>query len=344
MPLLVRAACLTNYSEVARAGGLDPGAMLARAGLSPGIESTPDLMIPVDRVGRLLHESALLADNEAFGLCMAESRRLSNLGAVGLLVRDQATLRDSLDVLVRHQGLLNGSLTLMLEQHADLVVLREELRSARPLQPTRQRIELALGVMLRLMRQFLGAAWQPRRVHLAHPAPRDLRVHHRVLCGRIEFDSEFNGIVCARADLDAPNPSADPGMARYAAELLAPTLPRRPATLAQDVRRAVLLLLPGGRCSIEQVGAHLGVSKRSAQRALAEQGLTFSLLLNEIRRELAARHVRDSDRPLTEVALLLGFAAPSAFSRWHQAQFACTARAVRAARGASGSAAAQDSA
>ncbi|NBU59951.1 MAG: hypothetical protein EBS23_09405, partial [Betaproteobacteria bacterium] len=65
------------------------------------------------------------------GLCMAESRRLSNLGAVGLLVRDQATLRDSLDVLVRHQGLLNGSLTLMLEQHADLVVLREEVPLAK---------------------------------------------------------------------------------------------------------------------------------------------------------------------------------------------------------------------
>ena len=56
------------------------------------------------------------------------------------------------------------------------------------------------------------------------------------------------------------------------------------------------------------------------------------------------RHVRDSDRPLTEVALLLGFAAPSAFSRWHQAQFACSARALRAARGAGGPAAAQDGA
>lgn len=326
------------------AGGLDPGAMLARAGLSSGIESTPDLMIPVERVGRLLHESALLAGNEAFGLCMAEPRRLSNLGAVGLLVRDQATLRDSLDVLVRHQELLNGSLTLLLEEHADLVVLREEVRSARPLQPTRQRIELALGVMLRLMRQFLGAAWQPRRVHLAHPAPHDLRVHHRVLCERIEFDSDFNGIVCALADLDAPNPSADPAMARYAAELLEPTLPRRPATLAQDVRGAVLRLLPEGRCTIEQVGEHLGLSKRSAQRALAAQGLSFSWLLNEVRRELAVRHVLGSDRPLTEVALLLGFAAPSAFSRWHHAQFACSARARRAASSAGGSAAARDGA
>ena len=58
---------------------------------------------------------------------MAESRLLSNLGAVGLLIRDQPTLRDSLDVLMRYQALLNGSLSLMIEERAGVVVIREEL-------------------------------------------------------------------------------------------------------------------------------------------------------------------------------------------------------------------------
>ncbi len=52
----------------------------------------PDLMIPVEAVGRLLQASATASGNESFGLYMARSRLLSNLGAVGLLMRDQATL------------------------------------------------------------------------------------------------------------------------------------------------------------------------------------------------------------------------------------------------------------
>jgi len=60
MSLLVRAACLTHYSDVARAGGLDPGTMLRSAGLSVDIESEPDRLIPVECVGHLLHESATL--------------------------------------------------------------------------------------------------------------------------------------------------------------------------------------------------------------------------------------------------------------------------------------------
>ena len=50
---------------------------------------------------------------------------LSNLGAVGMLIRDQPTLRDSLDVLMRYQVLLNGSLSLMIEESGGVVVIRE---------------------------------------------------------------------------------------------------------------------------------------------------------------------------------------------------------------------------
>ena len=334
MSSLVRAASLTNYSEVARAAGLDPVRMLFDAGLSPSVLREPDLMIPVERVGQLLQASATMSGNESFGLCMAESRLLSNLGAVGMLIRDQATLRDSLDVLMRYQVLLNGSLSLMVEECAGLVVIRENLMAGNAHQPTRQRIELALGVMLRLMRQFLGANWQPRRVCFEHPAPRDVSAHLRLFGRCVEFDYDYNCIICAKADLDAPNPSADAAMARYAQQLLDTSPKLQGATMLGDVRRAILLLLPSGRCSIEQVAEHLGVVCRTVQRRLAEQGQSFSSMVNDIRKELATRHVIESDRPLTEVATLLGFSAPSGLSRWYHAQFGCSAKESRATRGA----------
>jgi AraC-like DNA-binding protein len=334
MSLLVRAACLTHYSDVARAGGLDPGTMLRSAGLSVDIESEPDRLIPVECVGHLLHESATLSGNEAFGLSMAESRRLSNLGPVGLAMRDQATLRESLAVLMRHQALLNGSLSLRVEEQGGLVVLREQVRAGRPRQPVRQRIELAMGVMLRLLRHFLPAGWRPRRVCFEHPAPRDLAVHRRLLGECLEFGADFNGIVFASTDLDAPNPAADPTMARYAMQLLQAAPPAKPPSLADDVRHTIAVLLPRGRCGLEQVCADLGLPVRTVQRALADQGQSFSVLLDEVRRDLALRLVLDSDRPLTEVAPLLGFSAPSAFSRWYQVQFGHSATHSRESRAA----------
>jgi AraC-like DNA-binding protein len=262
---------------------------------------------------------------------MAETRKLSNLGRVGMLIRDQPTLRDSISVLLRYQAMLNGSLSVMIEESAGVVVIREEVLVGRA-QPVRQAIELAIGVMLRTMRQVLGAAWQPRRVCFTHAAPHDVSTHLRVFGPCVEFRHDFSGIVCTKSDLDAANPSADPEMARYAQAMLESAPEVQPAlSMLDDVRRTVLLLLPSGRCSIEQVAAHLGVVCRTVQRRLSEQGLSFSSLVNDIRVELVRRHVDDSQRPLTDVAALLGFSAPSGFSRWYQAQFGCSPTRSRAA-------------
>lgn len=330
MTNLVRAASLTNYREVARAAGLDPVRMLADAGIHPNVLDEPDLKIPAERVGRLLEASAAASGIESFGLRMAESRQLSNLGPVGMLIRDQPTLRDSLAVLLRYHALLNRSLSMVIEEAAGVVVIREELLVGGT-QPLRQAIELAIGVLLRTMRQFLGERWQPRRVCFLHPAPRDPATHLRVFGHCVEFNHDFNGIVCARGDLDAPNRSADPAMARYAQQLLDSSLAVvAEPSMVDELRRTVLMLLPSGRCSIEQVADHLGLVPRTVQRRLAEQSLSFSAVVNELRVELARRHVLESSRPLTDVAALLGFSAASGFSRWYAGQFGVSPNEDRA--------------
>ena len=327
---LVRAACLTHYAEVASASGLNPVRMLLDVGLSPNVLQEPDLMIPNDKVGRLLQNSASQSGNECFGLSMANGRLLSNLGPVGLLIRDQETLRDSLNLLVRYLATLNSALSLVIEESGNTVILRERVLSGQAGEPTRQRVELALGVMVRVIRQLIGKDWQPRSVYLEHAAPHKLDMHARMFGPTVMFDQEFNGIVCTRGDLDTRNEFADPAMIRYAQKLLDFAPPADEVGILDDVRRAILILLPSGRCSIEQVGEHMGVMPRTIQRRLTERGQTFSCAMNDIRKQLALRYVLESKRSLTEVAELLGFTAASSFSRWYLLQFGCSAKAARA--------------
>lgn len=335
MAAYVRSAALGNYREVARRAGLDPDRMIRAAGLDPSYLANPDLRIPAATVVALLEESASKSGVATFGLQMAESWRMSDFGAVSLLLAHQRTLRDALAATIRYRHLLNDALTLSIEDAGDLVIIREELVGAAAAR-SRQGIELAIGVVFRMCRALLGPQWRARSVRFTHSPPAELATHRRIFGTNIEFDQEFNAIVCAAADLDRPNPGADPAMASHAQKFI-DALPRPSSGngIAQEVRRAIYILLPSGRASMEQVAKALGLVPRTLQRQLGESGDSFGALLNEARRDLVLRYLENPAYSLTQVGELLGYGFPSSFTRWFRAEFGMSPARWRAGRASS---------
>ncbi|MEI7443350.1 MAG: AraC family transcriptional regulator [Burkholderiales bacterium] len=330
----IRAAALTGYAQVATALGLDTAALLSTVGLSRRVLLDPDTLIPAASVSRLLERAARAADVDDFGLRMAETRRLSNLGPLGLVAGQAPTLRAMLATIVRYLRLHNESLYLRIEEADGVVVLSQTLGTGRA-QPSRQAIELGVGALHRIVGSILGDAWRPLRVCFAHGPPRDTRTHRRVFGPgtALEFDAAFDGLVCRATDLDRPIPAADPTLARYARRYL-DELARSAGRegLPAQVRHLVRTLLPSGRCTVDRVAESLGVDRRTVHRHLAREGTTFTRVLVDARRELAERYVAQPARPLSDVAELLGFATQSAFSEWFRSQYGCSASAWRAAR------------
>ena len=329
MSVLVRSASLTHFAAVAAECGLDARALVAEVGLPRGCLDDPDLMVPAWLVQRLLELAAVRGKEPAFGLRLAESRRLSNLGPLALLVRDEPTLRHVLEALMAGMHVHNEALTVRIEQDGKLVAIREEL-DTEPGRPHRQATELVVGVTFRVLSVFMGAGWRPRVVCFSHRAPASLKVHRRLFGVAVEFGHEFDGIVCNAADLDAPNPGADPVMARYTHRLLQQA-PRIRPRVTDRVREFVVLLLPRGHCRVETVAQHMGVDRRTVARHLAAEGTTFSEIVDGVRADLLLRYV-EAARPLSEVSDLLGFSGPSAFSRWHRTRFGVAARTRQAGR------------
>jgi AraC-like DNA-binding protein len=323
----IRSASLTNYAEIAASAGLDPPRMLEEFGLPPQCLMEPELKVPIDVVRNLLETSAERSGVEAFGLLMAEKRRLAHLGPLGLLMREQPTMHHALQALARYANRMNQAMFLTLEEAGDVVVLREELIVGGS-GSIRQSTELAIGVVFLSVQALLGDAWKPRRVCFAHDPPEKRTVHERIFGPIVEFGHDFNGIVCARRDLAIRNPQADPVMARYARDMMESSFSGR-SLMTDQMREIVLTQLASGKCSIDLAARQLGVSRRTVHRALEREGHTFSQIVDDVRRELASRYVADKHRSLSEVSELLGFAAPSGFSRWYRRHFKAPASRKR---------------
>ncbi|MGE0624371.1 MAG: AraC family transcriptional regulator [Pseudomonadales bacterium] len=323
MTTLIRAAALTNYFEVARDLGLNPQPLLQAVGLGRAQLAEPENRIPLDAVLILLERSAEVSGCITFGLRMAESRQLAHFGVVSLLLSHQPTLREALKALMQYRHLLNESLAMHLEEAGETVIIREELVGDAPME-SRQGIELALGTLFRTGSALLGANLKPISVNFTHGAPADTQVHRRVFRCPVHFGAEFNGIVCHVRDLDRPNPAADPAMARYAKQFVESLPGPKGRTVRQEVRKAIYLLLPMGRASIEQVAEGLGLNVRTLQRQLAAEDGVFSELVSEVRRELVVRYLENPDYSLATISELLGYSVPSSFTRWFSTQFGMT--------------------
>ena len=91
--------------------------------------------------------------------------------------------------------------------------------------------------------------------------------------------------------------------------------------LVAKVRYTVFDKLPSGEVRDSDIAQSLNMSTRTMQRRLAEEGTSFSAILQQIREELADQYIKDDKLAISEVAYLLGFSDQSnftrAFKRWH---------------------------
>lgn len=81
------------------------------------------------------------------------------------------------------------------------------------------------------------------------------------------------------------------------------------------VREVVARQLRGGDPSVQATARSLGLTSRTLQRRLSDDGVSYQALVDEVRAELAGRYLDSEGLSVTEVAFLLGYSEASAFAR-----------------------------
>ena len=96
-----RYAALTGFLQVAGDIGVDAGELFARSGLDLVGLTQPDRWESAEAVAGLLEDAAACSGIDDVGLRLAENRHLTNLGPMGLVIRDEPRLRDAVQTLIR---------------------------------------------------------------------------------------------------------------------------------------------------------------------------------------------------------------------------------------------------
>lgn len=86
-------------------------------------------------------------------------------------------------------------------------------------------------------------------------------------------------------------------------------------SLGNRVSSLISSQLARGKVGVEVVASQLHMSRYTLHKKLKREGLTFALLLEDVRRKQALTYMQDKSKPLVEIAEQLGFSELSAFSR-----------------------------
>ena len=140
-------------------------------------------------------------------------------------------------------------------------------------------------------------------------------------------------VVFAAEDTQRPFLTANHGMWKFFEPALRQRLAdlEKHASTVERVRSALLEALPAGELSMQAVCKKLGLSTRTLQRRLQEEGSSFQQTLDALRNSLAHHYLHNSSMSGAEISFLLGFEDPNSFVRAFQTWTGSTPQAVRLA-------------
>lgn len=317
MPTSIGLAAHLAVGQLERRG-MDPAPLLARSGLSQAAVAKRE-HVKVKSVIDFLDRVSLAVKDEWLGLTMASDFDLREIGMLYYAAASSNRFGDALKRVERYVRIANEALVVRVV-HGSGCRIRLSYVGV-PRHVDRHLMETFAVTLLRLCRQLARRDVVPLSVSFAHHRP-DGRKMQRALGCDVNFGAPEDAMDFDAGVMDLPLAGHDPYLSQLMVKACEDAIAARAARISPfrtEVENIIAIQLPHAEARAKAVARQLGLSERTFARRLAAEGLSFGEILDQLRRDLALRYLQEK-RPASQIAWLIGFNQPSAFShacrRW----------------------------
>jgi AraC-like DNA-binding protein len=275
--------------------------------------------IPLRDYIAFFEDAAALAQDPFFGLRLGARFRPESFGVIGNVFRSSTDLRSTLARLAVYLGVVRGG------TRVEFVVRAEGAdwiyQVAKCGLQGRQDVEFSLAATCGFIRALLGPQWAPAAVHFEHAEsdakPGERQILHKVFRAPVLFDQPTNKLVISARDLERAGPqgqnAAAPYMERYFREHVADA--QGEECFANHVRYVIARRIGHAALDLGSLASELGLSGRTLQRRLAEEGVSLRSLITEQRTLVAEALLSRKAMHVSVIAQNLGYSDPAVLSR-----------------------------
>jgi AraC-like DNA-binding protein len=314
---LVSAASLVNFCDVIGEYGIDGEQLLRRHQLHPNFIRLPNAQVRYDRLVSLLDESSLITQCPHFGLLLGEKIPVESIDLI-LLSSHSDTFGDALITLDKYQRIFGKGFTFEVGADGDSACwkyfhddyLGGDLRALS---------DLAFTAMLAVLRFLLGDKLEVDKVTLDVPKPEDTTCYGAMLSTEYSFGEEYISLSFPKSLLGLPL-SGNQRMRDIMIDYIDTQVVDDRKDLVGQVAHLINVLLPSGRCCIENVADVLGMHRRTLQKKLNALDITFKDILRDKREKKALYLLSRTELGVQDIADSLGYSEAAnflhAFKRW----------------------------
>lgn len=327
----VRAANFAGLASVARGHGRDARAIVERYGMEGRVLTDPESLIAPQQLADTFEYCSTVFDDSLFGLHMAATQDPEVFGCVTALCRAAPTVRAGIRCLIDFLPVVHAP---------DCEVVLIEGRETAELTwlvntdigVNDQANYQAAMLNVKLLKSMVGPTFQPSYVSLsADPRSSDLPELEKTLGCKVMSHSPRNSIAFPVRALEQPVPSANRLLYRLLGSYLQQVKSASSQSIVERVDSFIRGSLARGTCSIERCAEKIGMSVRTLQSRLAEEGAKFSELVEAQRETLARAHLAEGRLSLDEIADRLGYGEQTSFGRAFKRWTGMTPQQYRAA-------------
>lgn len=302
--------------EGLRTYGVDADAVFAEAGLDPRGLKVPGNRYSMTSMTRLWRLARERSGDPCFGLTAAAQWHPTTWHGLGYAWLASATLEEALRRLVRYATVLSTGADFSLSESRAVFRLVFAVRRDVREEPPPAAMDAVVANLVHMCRVTYGAEFNPVLVELGHPGDGCRRRRREFFRSPIRYAADVTAVEIDRGAAQKPLSTANADLAHANEKVIADYLSELSAGgTATRVRSRLIDELPSGVVTEKSVAESLNMSLRTLQRRLSEDDTTYQEVLDDTRRQLAERFVRDRTLTLNEITYLLGFSEISSFSR-----------------------------
>ena len=305
---LVKAAFHTQFREAMDECGVSADYYFKKVKLPTQIKD-PESLLPEKPFWHLINMVAINENIPDFGSRVAQITPWNKVASLTPLIESNKNLKGLLETFCDIASGQSSPVTFSLKdeggQHS--FCCTKALQFKNEIQMELYRITS----MIQLVQLGASSKWRPETIRLRMPPNKIVNANSFLSDSEIQFSQTDSGITLTKEILQLPVHINIPDSIKTINSEQADLNIEFVKSLHQIIKTYTLT----NNASLEEIADAIGMSARTLQRRLADNGLKFNDLLSQIKFEHAKDKLRNSQSSITDIAESLGYSDTAHFTR-----------------------------